>query len=67
MFVPEGDEVTLTIERAKGLAGVVTVYWVIEESGWNDLSPNAGNVTFQEVSHCYHGNDDTLLLLLLLG
>ena len=54
VIIPEGDGesgvVTLTIQRAKGTAGEVAIYWEVSQDGQLDLVPYNGTVIFPDVS-----------------
>ena len=52
--IPEGDGesgvATLTIQRAKGTAGEVAIYWEVSQDGQLDLVRYNGTVIFPDVS-----------------
>ena len=46
----ESGAATLTIQRAKGTANTVTIYWEVSQDGQLDLVPYNGTVVFPDVS-----------------
>lgn len=47
--MPEGGEVSFTVERTQGSQGLVEIFWQLEAGARDDLTPTEGVLRFQEV------------------